>query len=74
MPRKQAPAPAPAPVAEVVQPPELTPIAPGSNEVGLLDQRITAALNEAKAGGLPMGFIVAVLQAHALRETQALIV
>jgi hypothetical protein len=69
MPRKRAPA----PVTEVAQSAELPPAAPSSNEVGLLDQRITTALNEAKAGGLPMGFIVAVLHAHALRETQALI-
>lgn len=64
---------APAPMTEVVQPAEVPTVAPGSNEVGVLDQRITSALNEAKAGGLPMGFIVAVLHAHALRETQALI-
>lgn len=69
MPRKRAPA----PVAEIVQPAELAPVAPGANEVGLLDQRITDALNGAKTGGLPQGFIVAVLQAHALKETQALI-
>jgi hypothetical protein len=60
-------------VTETIQPTEVPTVAPGSNEVGLLDQRITSALNEAKAGGLPMGFIVAVLHAHALRETQALI-
>ena len=69
MPRKQAPE----PVTEIIQSTEVPTVAPGSNEVGLLDQRITSALNEAKAGGLPMGFIVAVLHAHALRETQALI-
>lgn len=69
MPRKRAPE----PVTETIQPAEVHTVAPGSNEVGLLDQRITSALNEAKAGGLPMGFIVAVLHAHALRETQALI-
>lgn len=69
MPRKRAPV----QTADIVQPAEVPSVAPGSNEVGLLDQRITAALNAAKAGGLPMGFIVAVLHAHALRETQALI-
>jgi hypothetical protein len=69
MPRKRAPA----PMTEIVQPAEAPTVALGSNEVGLLDQRITSALNEAKAGGLPMGFIVAVLHAHALRETQTLI-
>lgn len=69
MPRKRAPA----PVAEIVQPADLPPAVPGANEVGLLDQRITAALDEAKAGGVAQGFIVAVLQAHALKQTQALI-
>jgi hypothetical protein len=69
MPRKRAPE----PVTEIIHSTEVPTAAPGSNEVGLLDQRITSALNEAKAGGLPMGFIVAVLHAHALRETQALI-
>jgi hypothetical protein len=69
MPRNRAPE----PVTEIIQSTEVPTVAPGSNEVGLLDQRITSALNEAKAGGLPMGFIVAVLHAHALRETQALI-
>ncbi len=67
MPRKRAP------VTEVVQSSELPPVAPGAHEVSLLDQRITAALNEAKTGGMAQGFIVAVLQAIALKETQALI-
>jgi hypothetical protein len=69
MPRKRAPA----PTAEIVQPAQVPSLAPGANEVGHLDQRITAAINDAKTAGLPMGFIVAVLHAHALRETQALI-
>jgi hypothetical protein len=69
MPRKRA-----APVTEIVQHADLpSPAVPGANEVGLLDQRITAALDEAKAGGVAQGFIVAVLQAHALKQTQALI-
>ncbi|MEX6663703.1 hypothetical protein [Pseudomonas sp. W2-17] len=69
MPRKKAPE----PVAEIVQPADVAPVATSANEVGLLDQRITDALIGAKTGGIPQGFIVAVLQAHALKETQALI-
>lgn len=42
-------------------------------EVGHLDRAITTALNAAKAGGLPNGYIVAVLHAHALKQTQLLL-
>ena len=42
-------------------------------EVGHLDRAITTALNAAAAGGLPKGYIVAVLHAHALKQTQQLL-
>ncbi|OQR30270.1 hypothetical protein BWR59_17065 [Pseudomonas sp. Bc-h] len=42
-------------------------------EVGHLDRAITTALDAAKAGGLPNGYIVAVLHAHALKQTQLLL-
>jgi hypothetical protein len=42
-------------------------------EVGHLDRAITTALNAAVAGGLPKGYIVAVLHAHALKQTQQLL-
>ncbi|SEQ28095.1 hypothetical protein SAMN03159444_01407 [Pseudomonas sp. NFACC02] len=42
-------------------------------EVGHLDRAITTALNAAVAGGLPNGYIVAVLHAHALKQTQLLL-
>jgi hypothetical protein len=42
-------------------------------EVGHLDRAITTAINTAKAGGLPNGYVVAVLHALALKETQRLL-
>lgn len=62
-------------VTETVIDPPIEPIAqtPEANEVGKLDIAITAALDAAKAGGLPQGFIVAVLHAHALKQTQQLL-
>lgn len=62
MPRKT---PAPAPAAAVPS--------PESIEVGSLDQRIAAAIDAAKAAGLASGYIVAVLHAHALKQTQMLL-
>jgi hypothetical protein len=44
-----------------------------SAEVGHLDRAITTALNAAASGGLPKGYIVAVLHAHALKQTQQLL-
>jgi hypothetical protein len=44
-----------------------------TSEVGHLDRAITTALNAAVAGGLPKGYIVAVLHAHALKQTQQLL-
>jgi hypothetical protein len=50
------------------------PVAPDPNEgVGALDSAITAALNAAAEAGVPKGFIVAVLHAHALKQTQLLL-
>jgi hypothetical protein len=34
---------------------------------------ISTAINAAVAGGLPKGYIVAVLHAHALKQTQSLL-
>ncbi len=42
-------------------------------ETRALDDKITEALQHAKEQGIPQGLIVALLQAHALRETQELI-
>jgi hypothetical protein len=39
-------------------------------EVNALSQRLVEAINSAKQIGVPQGFIVAVLQGAALRETQ----
>ena len=60
---------------EVMPPPvQEAPAAVDVNsEVGHLDRAITTALNAAKAGGLPNGYIVAVLHAHALKQTQLLL-
>jgi len=60
-PQQPAPAPEPIPPVDV------------NAEVGHLDRAITTALNAAKAGGLPNGYIVAVLHAHALKQTQLLL-
>lgn len=68
MPRARKPDPQqPAPV------PEAAPVVDVNAEVGHLDRAITTALNAAKAGGLPNGYIVAVLHAHALKQTQLLL-
>lgn len=61
----QSPAPAPAP--------EAAPVVDVNAEVGHLDRAITTAINTAKAGGLPNGYVVAVLHALALKETQRLL-
>jgi hypothetical protein len=60
---------------EMLPPPApVTPPAVDVNaEVGHLDRAITTALDAAKAGGLPNGYIVAVLHAHALKQTQLLL-
>ncbi|MDH0745279.1 hypothetical protein N5D61_02835 [Pseudomonas sp. GD03842] len=42
-------------------------------EVGRLERMINAATINAKTGGLPNGYIVAVLHALALKETQRLL-
>jgi len=52
---------------------QVSPAVDVNAEVGNLDRAITAALNAAKAGGLPNGYIVAVLHAHALKQTQLLL-
>ena len=52
---------------------EVSPAVDVNSEVGHLDRAITTALNAAKAGGLPNGYIVAVLHAHALKQTQLLL-
>ncbi|WP_447651568.1 hypothetical protein [Pseudomonas abietaniphila] len=57
----QSPAPAAAPAVDV------------NSEVGHLDRAITTAISTAKSGGLPNGYIVAVLHAHALKQTQLLL-
>lgn len=50
------------------------PVTPDPNEgVGALDAAITAALSAAAEAGVPKGFIVAVLHAHALKQTQLLL-
>jgi len=58
------------PVVPVI---EAAPAVDVNAEVGHLDRAITAALNAAKAGGLPNGYIVAVLHAHAHKQTQMLL-
>ncbi|WP_110951361.1 hypothetical protein [Pseudomonas bohemica] len=64
----------PAAKQSVIDPPiEPVALSPEANEVGKLYVAITAALDTAKAGGLPQGFIVAVLHALALKETQRLL-
>lgn len=68
MPRARKPDPQqPAPVLDAA------PVVDVNAEVGHLDRAITTALNAAKAGGLPNGYIVAVLHAHALKQTQLLL-
>jgi hypothetical protein len=52
---------------------EAAPAVDVNAEVGHLDRAITTALNAAKAGGLPNGYIVAVLHAHALKQTHLLL-
>lgn len=52
---------------------EAAPVVEVNAEVGHLDRAITTALNAAAAGGLPKGYIVAVLHAHALKQTQQLL-
>ena len=58
-----------------VQPPVVDkPVTPDPNEgVGALDSAINAALQAAADAGVPKGFIVAVLHAHALKQTQLLL-
>lgn len=57
------------------QPPAVDqPVTPDPNDgVGALDSAITAALSAAAEAGVPKGFIVAVLHAHALKQTQLLL-
>jgi hypothetical protein len=46
---------------------------PIARAVHHLDELITAAIRDAKDVGVPQGLIVALLQAHSLRETQELL-
>lgn len=70
-PRGVKPKPAPAPTA--AEPNPSMDLGPGIvPEVGRLDQSIIDAINSATQAGLAQGFIVAVLHAHAQRQTQLL--
>lgn len=54
---------------------EHTPAPPTVNDhIARLELSIAAALDAANASGVPRGFVVAVLHAHALKQTQLLIV
>jgi hypothetical protein len=44
-----------------------------SRALEALDRAIIKAISDAQSAGLPQGFVVAITQSHALRQTQLLL-
>ena len=44
-----------------------------SKALEILDRAVVKAIADAQEAGLPQGFVVAILHAHALRQTQRMI-